>query len=418
MDIRQSITAGNKPKTIPKPLVIAAAFLVLSGFALVNPWQQAGLNRDSLLLTQVEQGPLKLTVSGFGELRSKFARVITATDSAQVEDVLYQPGSRVNADTVILRLSNPALEQALNRARLALARQHASFEALKLGHKRELLNLESQLTLLSSERDSALLREQAEQQLVKQGIVSELDYKRSQLAVGQLTQRVALARQQLTQTEALHQQALQVERELVQEFEVSFQAAKAAVDKLQVTAGIDGMLQQLDVTQGQAVQLGARLALVGSDTQLLADLQVPEREASRIQIGQPAEINTFVSKVAARVNRINPIVNNGRVMVELELTGELPSNARPALTIEGDIVTEQLDDTLYMRRSSFLAANSTQQLFVLSNNQTEVIKSQFEFGTLAGDNIVIRTGASAGDTVVISDLSDFKHLTSVKLHNN
>lgn len=418
MDIKQSIKANKKPASIKKPLVAAIAFITICGFALTTPWHSQSLNKHELLLSKVEQGPLQLTVSGYGQLRSKYARVITAPDTAQVEAVLFQPGSRVSKDTVLITLANPALEQTLNRARLALARQKATYEALKLRQQSELLNLQGNLTLLQSELESALLKQQAEQQLAQQGIVSSLDYKRSQLAVAQLSKRVELAKQQITQAQALHLQALQVEHDLVSEFEISFQAAQAAVNKLAVTAGIDGMLQQLNVTQGQSVQLGATLAQVGSEHQLLADLHVSEREASSVQIDQRAIINTFASTVEAKVNRINPIVNNGRVTVELELIGKLPTNARPLLTIEGNIITEQLNNVLYMRRASFLGANSAQHLFVLSNNQSELIKTEFEFGKLAGDNIVINSGANAGDTVVISDLSDFTHLTSVKLHNN
>jgi HlyD family secretion protein len=418
MDIKQSIKANQKPASIKKPLLAVISFVAICGFALSTNWQANALNKQSLLLANVKQGPISLTVSGYGQLRSKYARVITAPDTAQVEEVLLQPGSRVSKDTVLIRLSNPNLVQALNRARLALARQKAAYEALKLRQQGELLSLQGNLALLQSELESAQLKQQAEQQLAQQGIVSSLDYKRSQLTVAQLTKRVQLANQQLTQAHALHQQGLQVEHDLVSEYEISFQAAQQAVDKLAVTAGIDGMLQQLNVTQGQTTALGTTLAVVGSEHQLLADLQVPEREASSVQIGQDAVINTFSGTVAAKVNRINPIVNNGRVVIELELTGALPSNARPLLTIEGDIIIEQLENALYMRRASFLAANSPHHLFVLSNNQSEVIKTEFEFGKLAGDNIVINSGANAGDTVVISDLSDFKHLTSVKLHNN
>ncbi|KPV98241.1 HlyD family secretion protein [Pseudoalteromonas sp. P1-9] len=418
MDIKQSLAGTNKKKRWPMPLAIILSLSLVVGFASTFSDGDASINRNELLLADVNSGPLKLTVSGFGQLRSKYSRFITARYQAQVEQVFHLPGSRVEKDTVILRLSNPTLEQQLNRARLTLARQKANFEALKLSQKSEKLNLEANLTLLESELANANLRAEAEQKLIEQGIVSTLDYKRSQLAVSQLSKRVSLAKQQLSQASDLHNQRLQVERELMREFELSFNAAQQDVDKLNVTAGINGMLQAVNVEQGQSVQMGAPLAVVGSEHQLLADLNVPEREASRIEVGQKATVNTFAGTVSAVVNRINPIVSDGRITVELELTGTLPSNARPQLTIEGDIVTDELNHTLYVRRPSFVSGDTQNHIFILNPDENQLVKTQVEFGKLAGDNIVINSGANAGDTLVISDSSDFKHLQTITITNN
>lgn len=131
MDIKQSLASNNKKKRWPMPLAIILSLSLIVGFASSFSDGDATINRNELLLADVSSGPLKLTVSGFGQLRSKYSRFITARYQAQVEQVFHLPGSRVEKDTVILRLSNPTLEQQLNRARLTLARQKANFEALK-----------------------------------------------------------------------------------------------------------------------------------------------------------------------------------------------------------------------------------------------------------------------------------------------
>ncbi len=418
MDIKHSLAGKKNNKRWPLALVIILSLSLVVGFASSFSDGSVTINRSDLFFADVTNGPLDLTVSGFGKLRSKYSRFITARYQAQVEQVLHLPGSRVQKDTVILRLSNPALEQQLNRARLTLARQKANFEALKLSQKSEMLNLQANLTLLESELANANLRAEAEHKLIEQGIVSTLDYKRSQLAVAQLSKRVSLAIQQLSQASKLHDQRLQVERDLMSEFELSFKAAQLDVERLNVSAGIEGMLQAVNVEQGQSIQMGAPLAVVGSEHQLLADLQVPEREASRIEIGQQAHINTFAGIVDATVTRINPIVNDGRIAIELELVGALPSNARPALTIEGDIITESLQSALSVRRPSFLGGQGSSHIFVLHPTENLLVKTQVEFGKLAGDNIVILNGVTAGDTLVISDSSDFKHLEKITITQN
>ncbi|MCF6443008.1 efflux RND transporter periplasmic adaptor subunit [Pseudoalteromonas luteoviolacea] len=415
MDIKDSLAKNKKQKPHLKKTFLGIAgslALIALGFADFN---RSELDLHNLVLAEVQNGKLSLAVSGYGTLRSKQSRFITASHRSQVEEIFYLPGSRVQSDTIIMRLSNPELLQSLNRTRLALARQKASFEALKLSQHNALLTQQGQLTLLKSELANAQNREEAEAKLIATGIVSTLEHKRSQLEVSQLSERVKLAELQLIQTQALHAQRLQIEQELMREVELSFSAAQQDVNKLHVRAGISGMLQEVNVEQGQSVQMGAPLALVGSESSLLADLQVPEKQASRVQEGQVGIINTFSAEVEARVKRIDPVVRDGRIAIELELTGTMPDNARPSLSIEGRIITDVKFNALSLQRPSYIAEQSNASLFVLDLNRNQLVKTPIEFGTLVGNAIEIRSGVKAGEQVVISDMSDFKHLAHITI---
>ncbi|KZN41601.1 efflux RND transporter periplasmic adaptor subunit [Pseudoalteromonas luteoviolacea] len=417
MDIKDSL-AKNKKRVLPVKRSVLSVVSALLFLALVfTDFQGESVEHQNVVFAQVQSGPLELVISGYGHLRSKHSRFITSSRLAQVEEVLLLPGSRVTSESIIMRLSNPTLQQALMRNRLALARQTASFEALNLSQKSELLSQQGQLTLLNSELVNAQLREEAEAKLISSGIVSALDHRRSELAVQQLSERVELAKQQLEQTKALHAQRLNVERKLINELELSYQAAKEDVDNLQVRAGIDGMLMEVNIEQGQSVQIGAPLALVGSERALLADLQVPEKQASRVEVGQQGTVNTFSGEVSAKVNRIDPVVREGRILVELELIGELPDNARPALSIEGKVITEKRTSALSIQKPSYVSEQSSSAMFVLNPDTNQLVKTQLEFGKLAGNAIEIRSGVKAGEQVVISDMSDFKHLAQITINH-
>ena len=71
-----------------------------------------------------------------------------------------------------------------------------------------------------------------------------------------------------------------------------------------------------------------------------------------------------------------------------------------------------------MRRPSFVSGDTQNHIFILNPADNQLVKTQVEFGKLAGDNIVINSGANAGDTLVISDSSDFKHLQTITITNN
>ena len=89
-------------------LVIAAGV----GLAALGP-ALPSVERSSVLIDTVKRGELLREVRGPGTLVPKEIRWIAAETSARVERVLVKPGADVQADTVILELSNPEVDDHL-----------------------------------------------------------------------------------------------------------------------------------------------------------------------------------------------------------------------------------------------------------------------------------------------------------------
>ncbi|MGO2128643.1 MAG: efflux RND transporter periplasmic adaptor subunit [Pseudoalteromonas prydzensis] len=420
MDIDSTLKRRNRPIS-PKKLIIG---LVLAGcmliiFALLQWFSPHTLAANQLQIATVTQADFVIKIRGFGRLKSKYQRYLTNTDSAMVEAIHVYPGTRVNKDTVILTLVNPLQAQRLSVARLELARQKASANEQIINHKSQLLERQASLTILKSELESAQLRSDAESKLIEQGIVSSLDYKRSLLTVKQLEQRIEIEQQRLVQLADMQHQRSKIQQELLSQFALNFQVQQQAFDDLQITAGIDGMLQELNVELGQNLTPGTRLAIVGSDTALKAELSVQQSDAEKIALNMPARVNTFSagksSEVIATVSRIDPIVTDGRVMIELDLTGSLPANARPDLSIEGYVISHVIPNALTINLPSKVQADTDATLFKLNPTTHLAHPTQIEFGTLSDNKIQLLSGAKVGEQLIISDLSKWQHLATIKI---
>ena len=74
---------------------------------------------------------MDIYTSAYGEFASAKERLLTAPALGKVAEILVRPGAQVTADTVILHLSNPQLEQQVSQAQGLLAQQKASREAFK-----------------------------------------------------------------------------------------------------------------------------------------------------------------------------------------------------------------------------------------------------------------------------------------------
>ncbi len=420
MDLDSTLKTSKKPNQRKKLIAAALIVSIIIFIWLVQSWlAPTTISASQLQIASVTQADFVVKVKGFGRLKSKYQRYLTNTDVAMVEAIHVYPGTRVSKDTVILSLVNPLQAQRLSVARLELARQQASFSEQKINQKSQLLEREANLTLLQSELESAQLRSEAESQLIEQGIVSSLDYKRSLLSVKQLKQRVEIEQKRLAQLAQMHLQRSKVQQELLRQFELNYKVQQQAFDDLQITAGIDGMLQELNVEIGQNLTPGTRLAVVGSDCALKAELSIKQSDAEKIALNMPARVNTFSNskrgEVTAKVTRIDPIVSDGRVMIELDLIGELPANARPDLSIEGHVISNVIANALTIKLPQKAKAHSKAMLFKLNPNTHLAAPINIEFGTLSDNKIQLLDGAKVGEQLIISDLSKWQHLATIKI---
>ncbi|MDB2356012.1 HlyD family efflux transporter periplasmic adaptor subunit [Pseudoalteromonas sp.] len=420
MDLDSTLKPSKKPNQRKKLIIGALLISITLVIWLIKLWlAPTSLPAKQLQIASVTQADFVVKVKGFGRLKSKYQRYLTNTDVAMVEAIHVYPGTQVKKDTVILSLVNPLQAQRLSVARLELARQKASASEQQINQKSQLLEREANLTILQSELESAQLRSEAESQLIEQGIVSSLDYKRSLLTVKQLKQRVEIEKKRLAQLAQMHLQRSKVQQELLRQFELNYQVQQQAFDDLQVTAGIDGMLQELNVELGQNLTPGTRLAVVGSDNALKAELSIKQSDAEKIALNMDARVNTFSNskqgEVAAKVTRIDPIVSDGRVMIELDLIGELPANARPDLSIEGHVISNVIANALTIKLPQKAKAHSKAMLFKLNPNTHLAAPIDIEFGTLSDNKIQLLNGAKVGEQLIISDLSKWQHLATIKI---
>ena len=93
------------------------------------------------------------------------------------------------------------------------------------------------------------------------------------------------------------------------------------MEQLKVRAGIDGVLQEVDVEEGQRVPAGTILAKVADPKKLKAVLQIAETQMKDVRVGMDATVDTRNGVIPGRVIRIDPAALNGTVGVDVELMG-------------------------------------------------------------------------------------------------
>ncbi|TQF72503.1 efflux RND transporter periplasmic adaptor subunit [Pseudoalteromonas luteoviolacea] len=361
------------------------------------------VEQDSLSLDKVMIGPLTVSIEAFGKLQSARQQTLTTLSSGVVTHVAARAGQAVTRGDVIVTLKNDDL--ILERAKLQqqLGEIKVHLEQQKILQRRELLAEQAALKEVEGDLASLQFRYQAQSDLAQQGVISKYAFFQTQASRDSATEQLAHAKKRIAQLHQLHRNELAMTGNKIALKEQELTALRNKIAALTVRAPNDGVVEHMPLGLGESVQSGGYIATIGDQRDLTAALQVAQGDVQKVQLGQSVKVKIGDDMVAAKVTRIDPVVNNHSVLVEAKLPSELPSAARPKLNIEASIIIEHLHDVVYIRRpANRLTIESGLIYKVLDQGKTELVAATF--GIEAGRHMVVEEGLSVGQTVIISDL--------------
>lgn len=392
-------------------LVLIAITFGLSSLEPAPP----DLDRSKIWTGEVKRGEFLRSVRGPGTLVPEEIRHIAAETNGLVDQVLVDAGAEVQADTVILQLSNPEVERAAQDAELALLGAEAEYADLKVRLDSQMLDQKANLARAKADFESAQLEVEANRELKENGLIPEITLKQSELAAEQLTIRHSIEQERLAKATESAKAQLEVKDATVSQTRALYELRRSQLDSLLVKATIDGVLQMVAVEAGQRVTPGSSLARVAQPDRLKAELRINETQAKDVLIGQKAVIDTRNGVVEGKVKRIDPAVQQGSVIVDIKLTGELPKGARPDLSVDGTIEFERLEDVLYVGRPSYGQPNSTISLFKIEPGGEYATMVPVTLGRASVGIIEVVSGLEEGDEVILSDNKKLEEANRVRL---
>ena len=373
------------------------------------------VDRSTIWTDTVKRGPMLRDVRGLGTLVPETIWVIPAATDGRVDKRYLLPGTPVKASSVILDLSNPQLQQEALDAEYQLKGAQAAYLQTKAQLENQLMDKRTQAASVSSQYRTAEMQKQAFEQLGKLGLKAEIDVKTTEVQAEELAKQNDLAQKEVQTFANSIEAQLAVQQANVDQKKALYALKKSQLEGMHVRAGIDGVLQELDVDVGQQVALGAPLARVAQPKLLKAQLKIAETQAKDIEIGQKASIDTHNGLIPGHVMRIDPSVVNGTRTVDVKLDGPLPPGAVPDLSVEGTVEIERLADVLYVGRPVHGDADSTVGLFKVVNGGKGAVRVPVELGRVSVNSVEIRKGLQVGDEVILSDMSASDNVDRVEL---
>lgn len=379
--------------------------------------------------------------------------------------VLIRPGDEVAAGQVLARVDPADLAAAVEQAQSSLAQARAT--AAKLRRDADLAPRQMDLRLQAA----ALAVQQAEAALAgaRSGAASQqaqarqrlaqaragLEGVRARAAAGQATPaELAAALQQVAAAEAelagldparspqvieaelrlasarqgLAQARVEAEAALVlpEQVEAAAAAARAAAGALaearerlaaaEIRAPVAGTVLAVPVRDGQPVQPGALVAVLGRTDRLVARVRVDEVEIGKIRPGQAVIVTAPAypgEKFPGQVARVDPRGTRAaqgtttvyEVEVEVENSG---GRLRAGMNVDGEITAAVHRGVLAVPLEAVQEEGEGRHIWVVAGGAAR--RRPVTPGAQAGGDVVLAAGAAAGDEVVVGPAPVLKEL--------
>ena len=184
----------------------------------------------------------------------------------------------------------------------------------------------------------------------------------------------------------------------------------------QITAPFDGLIIQRAVKFGETVTVGQQLFRISDFDPLLCTIGVPERDLTRLSIGQPAilEVEAFPGEeFRGRVLRISPVVDSATGTIRVTIAVDRQERLSPGMFAGVRLVTDVRENALIMPKRALSLESLADSIFVVEDGVA--YRRNVTLGYEEDDRVEVIAGLSANDRVIVVGQDGLTDATPVQI---
>ncbi len=181
------------------------------------------------------------------------------------------------------------------------------------------------------------------------------------------------------------------------------QQAQAQLRFTRVVAPFSGVVEEHLVERGEQVNPGTPVARIVSTRDVKITAGVPERFAGNINVGDEVQVRLQAYGNEMRTGRITFVgsaVNPQTRTFPIEVSmGNAGGMLKPAMVATVLVRREQIQDALVVPRAAIVREADGEIAYVVTNGEAQ--SRRVTTGSSYGDRVVVTSGLSAGDELIV-----------------
>ena len=180
-----------------------------------------------------------------------------------------------------------------------------------------------------------------------------------------------------------------------------------------IISPVTGIVGNLLVEHKDAVGGNQALLTVVDLTAFEVELAVPDSYAGGLRPGLPVAVRHRGERFEGELRSISPEVRNSQLIARVAFSGAPPTNLRQNQRVSGRILLDARRDVLMVERGPFLEAGGGRFIYLVDGDLAR--RQMIETGVASVASVEIVGGLQPGQTIVISNLTDFRDAEVVYL---
>ena len=310
---------------------------------------------------------IKETVSASGRIFPEKEVKISSDVSGEIVELYVEEGDSVKTGQLLAKIDPEAYfsavergEAGLNAAKASLANSQSNIESSKAQKEQIIAQLENARTI-----------HQRNEELFKEGVISQAEYDQSLTNVRQLEANLRSAEASIKSAE----KAAEGSRFQVKSSEASLKELKTSLSRTSIKAPTDGIISSLSVEQGERVvgtiqMTGTEMMRIANLSTMEVQVDVSENDILRVSLDDEVDIEvdayidevfkgkvTEIANSASNISSVTSLntdeVTNFVVKVRIDpesykgiLSGQQQYPFRPGMSASVDIYTDKVEGAL------------------------------------------------------------------------
>lgn len=393
---------------IAVPAAVAVVAVVVSASLM-----QSGIKRSSIRIGVADVGTLETSVTGTGRVTPAFEQIINSPISSRIVEVFCKEGDSVDCGTPLLRLDLQSAETELRT--LADERQRKTYELqqTELNNRTSLADMEMQVKVKSMDVERLKAEAVNERRLDSIGSGTGDRVRQAEFAYETGCLELAQLRQQLESSRQIKAAELKMKKLELDIFDKNMNEKRRTFDDASLRSPRKATLTFITDQIGRQIAEGEKVAVISDLSRFRVTGEISDSYADRVAIGSNVVVRSGKTSLTGKITRLTPQSRNGVIEFSVSLDNDDHPRLRSGLKTEVYVLCDVHDNAVRIPSGPYFKGPGLYDMFVAENGKLN--RRKVQLGDSNYDFVEVVSGIVPGDSVVTSDMTEFKSRSSVKL---
>ncbi|WP_455586849.1 efflux RND transporter periplasmic adaptor subunit [Bacteroides sp.] len=411
-EIPKEVRSKERNKKIIRYSAITVTAVVV--ISVLISLMRTGVKKKDLILSAVDKGTIEVSVSASGKVVPAFEEIITSPINSRIVEVYRRGGDSVDVGTPILKLDLQSTETEYNKLLDEEEMRRYKLDQLRVNNQTKLSDMSMQIKVSAMKLNRMKVELRNEHYLDSLGAgttdkvrQAELSYNVAQLEYEQL-------KQQYDNEKEVAAAELKVQELDFNIFRKNLAEMKRTLDDAQIRSPRKAILTYINNQVGAQVPQGGQVAIISDLSHFKVEGEIADTYGDRVAAGGKSIVKIGTEKLEGVVSSVTPLSKNGVISFTVQLADDNNRRLRSGLKTDVYVMNAVKEDVMRIANASYYVGRGEYDLFVMTS-EDEVVKRKVQLGDSNFEFVEVVSGLQPGDRVVISDMSQYKNKTKLKV---